>query len=203
MQILNNLKLYIRNKKWRKLNKNNTTTIINNFSFNKVLVGDKTYGCLYVIDYSNSTNKVIIGSYCSIACGVKFLLGGEHNLYTISTYPFKVKIFGEQYEAGSKGNITIDDDVWIGENAIICSGVHISQGAIVAAGAIVTKNVDAYSIVGGNPAKLIKYRFDKEIREKLLLINVKELFSKINKEDLPLVYSKLSNESLNELIKLM
>ena len=98
---------------------------------------------------------------------------------------------GYTSEAGTKGSIIVKDDVWIGTNAIICSGVTIGQGAIIAAGAVVTKDVAPYAIVGGNPAKVIKYRFDEEIRNKLLSIDIVELFDGFVNDDISFIYQKL------------
>jgi serine acetyltransferase len=105
------------------------------------------------------------------------------------------------YEAGSKGDIVIGDDVWIGTNAIICSGVKIGQGVIVAAGAVITKDVEPYAIAGGNPAKVIKYRFDEELREKLVKVNVCQLFNSFTKTDIDLLYAPLSEEILKKLME--
>ena len=99
-----------------------------------------------------------------------------------------MRLFGEEREAGSKGNIVIKDDVWIGQNAIICSGVTVGQGAVVAAGAIVTKNVEPYAIVAGNPAKVIKYRFEKELRESLINIDIVELFDGFKASEVDDIY---------------
>lgn len=149
--------------KYKFLNKHNETVIVSSCDLNRIKIGKKTYGRIDVFDFSPNDEKLVIGDYCSIAPNVIFLLGGEHNISTILTYPFKVKCFGEAREAGSKGDIVVNNDVWIGYGAIICSGVTICKGAIIAAGAVVTKNVEPYSIVGGNPAKLIKYRFEKKL----------------------------------------
>lgn len=195
------VKFYLKRRKWRKLNSHNETFMVNDFRFEKVSVEKKSYGNLYVIDFSPSDTKLKIGAYCSIAGGVKFLLGGEHNTNTVSTYPFKVKCFGEEREAGSKGDIVVEDDVWIGENALICSGVTIRQGAVVAAGAVVTKDVEPYAIVGGNPARLIKYRLDENLRNKLLGANVEKLFDLFEKDDLESVYSELTEEKLDLFLK--
>ena len=92
-----------------------------------------------------------------------FMLCAEHNVLNVSTYPYKAQSYGEP-EAISKGNIVVEDDVWIGARAIIMSGVKIGQGAVVAAGAVVSKDVPPYAIVGGVPAKIIKYRFDDNLR---------------------------------------
>lgn len=107
------------------------------------------------------------------------MVQGEHALDTISTYPFRVQVGHSSCgEALSKGNIVVEDDVWIGESALILSGVTIGQGAVVAAGAVVSKDVPPYAIVGGIPAKIIKYRFPESIREKLTTVD----FSKLNDE---------------------
>lgn len=195
------LKLIIFRKKYRRLNKYNETSIMNFCDLSKVIVGKKTYGELHVTDWSPLDTKLRIGSYCSIAPNVRFLLGGEHNLHTISTYPFKVKSFGEEREANSKGDIVVKDDVWIGEGAIICSGITIGQGAVVAAGAVVTKNVEPYAIVGGNPARFIKWRFDEECRKKLCEIDIVKLFDRFKEQDIDLIYNNLNKELLNTILE--
>lgn len=199
--LLSVLKLKIFHRLFRLRNRHNLVCIVNMCDMNRVQVGRKSYGAINVIDFSPADTKLIIGNYCSIAGGTTFLLGGEHNLDTISTYPFKVRLFGEEREAGSKGNIVIKDDAWIGQNAIICSGITVGQGAIVAAGAVVTKNVEPYAIVGGNPAKFIKYRLDESLRKKLEKIDVAALFDKFTKEDMPGVYEKLDEEMLSEFLR--
>ena len=195
------IKFHFFRKRYRKLNSHNFTQIMNYCDLSKVVVGKKTYGEIHVTDFSPADTKLYIGSYCSIALGVQFLLGGEHQLYSISTYPFKVLSFGESREAGSKGNIVVKDDVWIGTNAIICSGVTIGQGAIVAAGAVVTKDVEPYAIVGGNPAKLIKYRIDRNLIKKMMDIDVEKLFDSFTKDKEKLIYSDLSDDILSELTR--
>ena len=199
--LLSVLKLKFFRKKFRLRNRHNFVNLANMCDINHVQVGRKTYASINIIDFSPSAARLIIGSYCSIAPGVQFLLGGEHNLDTISTYPFKVKVFGEEREAGSKGNIVVKDDVWIGQNAIICSGVTIGQGAVVAAGAVVTKDVEPYTIVGGNPAKFIKWRLDEKLRKKLEQVDVAALFDTFTKDDMSLVYEKLDEEILNKLLE--
>lgn len=120
-------------------------------------------------------------SYCSIANNVTFLLGKEHYTNHISSYPFKVMALDlGDLEAISKGDIIIDDDVWIGYGTTILSGIHISQGAVVAVGAVVTKDVPPYAIVGGVQAKVIKYRFEPEMIEELIKVD----YSKLTKEQI-------------------
>jgi acetyltransferase-like isoleucine patch superfamily enzyme len=190
------LSQYFFRRRWHRLNPHNETIPVNIFRLEKVSVGKKTYGLINTMDSSPSDTKLIIGSYCSIAPGVHFLLGGEHQIDGISTFPFKVKCFGHEREAHSKGDIVIGDDVWICTNAIICSGVKIGQGAVVATGAVVTKDVEPYAIVGGNPAKVIKYRFNEIIRNKLLEIDLCKLFDSFRGEDINDIYTPLSEELL-------
>lgn len=189
--LLSVLKLKIFHRLFRLRNRHNLVCLVNECDMNRVKVGRKSYGAITVIDFSPADTKLVIGNYCSLAGGTTFLLGGEHNLDIISTYPFKVRLFGEEREAGSKGDIVVKDDVWIGQNAIICSGVTVGQGAVV------TKDVEPYSIVGGNPAKFIKYRLDENLRKKLEKTDVAALFDKFTKEDMLAVYEKLDEERLD------
>ena len=184
---------------WRAKNSHNETFLCNVCDMNRIEVGKKTYGALNVTDFSPEPTKLRIGSYCSIAPGVQFLLGGEHQVKSISTYPFKVKAWGAEREAGSKGDIVLKDDVWIGTNAIICSGVTIGQGAIVAAGAVVTKDVEPYAIVGGNPAHFIKWRFDEGCRKRLCDTDIVYLFDTFREKDAELIYKDLDEEFLREI----
>lgn len=175
--MFNKIKLFFFNRKWRRINRNNHTWALNIFDDSCVTVGKETYGPLFV-GTQNKDAKLNIGSYCSIGPKVAFMLSNDHPVSRISTFPFKVKILGETNEAISKGNIVVEDDVWIGYGATILSGVHIGQGAVVAAGAVVTKNVAPYSIVAGVPARVIRSRFD----EKQINMLIKLDFSKLDKE---------------------
>ena len=167
-------------KKWKKLNNNNNATFaLNMFDMESVHIGTGTYGGIKI--YNDSANHLYIGNYCSVAENVVFLLGHEHHIDRLSTYPFKQRMgIALGKDAFSKGDIIVDDDVWIGYGATIMSGIHIGQGAVVAAGAVVTKDVPPYAIVGGVPAKVIKYRFEPEMIEELLKID----YSKLTKEDI-------------------
>ncbi len=156
--------------RWKKLNRHNFTTIAFDVDPDRVTVGNGTYGKLTV--YNNGTdNRLKIGHYCSIGDNVTFLLGTDHEMDHISTYPFKVMYMGEENESVSKGDIIVDDDVWIGHGSIILSGVHIGQGAVIAAGAVVSRDVPPYAIAGGVPAKVIKYRFNHDIIRELLKLD--------------------------------
>jgi acetyltransferase-like isoleucine patch superfamily enzyme len=170
-------------------------------TIDKIFIGKKTYGTINILDHvPQKKASLIIGSYVSIAKNVQFLLGAEHALNTISTYPFKVKNYGYKSEAYHKGDIVINDDVWIGTNVIICGGIKIGQGAVVAAGSVVTKNVEPYSIVGGNPAKHIKFRFSENLRERLLKIDITKLFDSFNENDIDIIYEPLTEDILDKMI---
>lgn len=149
-----------------------------------IIVGDYTYyddfenvnnfekNVKYHFDFIN--DKLIIGKFCMIASDVKFIMNGANHLTdSLSTYPFA--IFGNGWENAmdgkdypKKGDINIGNDVWIGYNATIMAGVTIGDGAIIATNATVTKDVEPYSIVGGNPAREIKKRFENDVISKLL-----------------------------------
>lgn len=126
--------------------------------------------------YPIHREKLIIGKFCSIACGTKFLFNcANHTLKSLSTYTFS--LFYEEWELeksnittawDNKGDIVIGNDVWIGYETVIMAGVHIGDGAIIAARAVVTKDVPPYTIVGGTPAKEIRKRFDTEVIQQLL-----------------------------------
>jgi acetyltransferase-like isoleucine patch superfamily enzyme len=138
-------------------------------------IGDYTYGSPEIISFWRNDGKLKIGKFCSIATGVKILLGGNHFTEYVSTYPFS-RGFPEWEETSkmdhvkSKGDVIIENDVWIGIDSIILSGSKICNGAVVAAGSIVAGTVHPYSIYGGNPAKMIKKRFSDENIESLLKI---------------------------------
>ena len=132
-----------------------------------------------------------IGHFCSISDNVKFIINNDHPTDHISTYPFKTRILHDKPEAVSKGDIVVQDDVWIGLNATIMSGVEIGQGAIVAAGAVVTRNVPPYAIVGGVPAKVIKYRFEQDVVDKLMRIDYSQLDETFISDHLETLYQSV------------
>lgn len=126
--------------------------------------------------YPVNHDRLVIGKFCSIACGAKFIFtSANHSLKSLSTYPFP--IFFEEWDLDvknitdawdNKGNIIIGNDVWIGYEAVILSGVTIGDGAVIGTHAVVTKDVPPYTIVGGVPAKPIRRRFDDATIAKLL-----------------------------------
>lgn len=182
--------------KWKKKNKDNYTVPQNIFEAELVEVGKASYGDLNIISFANNA-KLIIGTFVSIAQEVSFILDAEHYTNHLSTYPFKVKYLGiEKQEAFSKGNIVVEDDVWIGYRSTIMSGVHIGKGAIIAAGSLVTKDVPAYAIVGGVPAKVIKYRFDNSICNILKKIDLSKLNKVFVEQNLEVLYKQIENKQM-------
>lgn len=190
-------------KKWQKKNSNNWTypanIPANIFDTDLVEVGRCTYGRIDI--RSDTKNMLKIGNFCSIADKVMFMLGFDHPTNLISTYPFK-NYFFNGISAISKGDIVLDDDVWIGYNVTILSGVHIGQGAIVAAGAVVTKDVPPYAIIGGVPAKIIKYRFSPNVIEQLLQLDYSQLTDKLihdHKNELSMQIDHMSPQEIENL----
>lgn len=133
-------------------------------------IGLGTYGMPRVHDWhEGSTLK--IGAYCSIADGVNILLGGGHRTDWVSCYPFPGFIEEARHVpdyGGTRGDVVIGSDVWLGMGCTILSGVTIGHGAVVAAQAVVTRDVEPYAIVAGNPARVVRWRFDEATRAALL-----------------------------------
>ena len=127
--------------------------------------------------YEHAGDRLRIGKFCAIATGVTFLMSGaNHPMRGVSTYPFAVfqrgwrKGYEGELESGSRGDIVIGNDVWIGLKATILPGVTIGDGAIIGAHAVVSRDVRPYAIAVGNPAREVKRRFDDETVEELLAI---------------------------------
>ena len=145
-----------------------------------IIVGDFTY--FSDVDFESHVthhydfygDRLIIGKFCQIAAGVNFVMNGaNHQMNAVSTYPFYI-FEGWQQDAPdmadlpNKGDTIIGNDVWIGQNATILPGVHIGDGAIIGLNSVVSGDVEPYSIVAGNPARLIRRRFDDELIELML-----------------------------------
>lgn len=193
--IRNAAKMRKRRKQWNKLHPDSTTMPMNDFDFKLVEVGKGSYGELNIVDFGGES-KLIIKSYVSIAQQVTFLLNTEHHTNRISTYPFKVKALNMDIsESFGKGDIVVSDDAWIGYGSTVMSGVTIGQGAVVAAGSVVTKDVPPYAIVGGVPAKVIKYRFEQDMIDELMKIDYSKLEKKDIEEHLDELYAELTDKS--------
>ncbi|MEQ8746833.1 MAG: CatB-related O-acetyltransferase [Pyruvatibacter sp.] len=130
----------------------------------EISIGRHTYGLSRrMVAGASMEAPLTVGAFCSIGPDVLFFSKADHPITLPSTYPFKTLIWDAHkpnQDAITKGGITIGSDVWIGARAIIMSGIRIGDGAIIAAGAVVTKNVEPYAIVGGNPAREIRKRFE-------------------------------------------
>lgn len=178
-------------------------TIYNDFVANPLLF--EKNNVLY--HYPIHREKLIIGKFCSIACGTKFLFNcANHTLKSLSTYTFPLSYEEWELEKSNittawdnKGDIVIGNDVWIGYEAVIMAGVHIGDGAIIAARAVVTKDVSPYTIVGGTPAKEIRKRFDAEVIQQLLMLKWWDWSTDEIRQCLPYI----AEGKLNELLAIM
>ncbi|MDU6307231.1 MAG: CatB-related O-acetyltransferase [Clostridium sp.] len=204
-------------KVYPRTNDNQTVYLKNIITNPNIIIGDYTIYNDFVSDptrfetnnvlyqYPINHDRLLIGKFCSIACGAKFIFtSANHTLKSLSTYPFP--LFFEEWgldkrEVASawdnKGDIVIGNDVWIGYEAVVLSGVHIGDGAIIGARAVVTKDVPPYTIVGGVPATEIRKRFDEAAINKLLQVRWWNLpFETIN-DLLP----SIMNGEVNELLR--
>ncbi len=183
-------------KEWRMRNAHNDTIVGDRtFPMNNVSVGKATYGMLQIQSlFEQEGERLEIGNYVSIAPGVQFLLGVNHQINTFTTFPLYSRfVKRSSIDAVNKGPLVIEDEVWIGTDAILFSGVRVGKGAIISAGAIVTKDVPAYAIVGGTPAKLIKYRFSEDIINELMTIYLKDMPIDWIKENIDTLYQEIKS----------
>ncbi len=139
----------------------------------RITVGRFTYGDPQLLLWAEE-ERIDIGAFCSIAPEVVIFGGGEHNVHWVTTYPlsivFGLPMAGKDGHPNSKGRTLIGNDVWIAYGATILSGVSIGDGAVIGARAVVTRDVPPYAIVAGNPARVLRSRFDEETVAKLLKI---------------------------------
>lgn len=171
-------------------------------------IGKYTYGHQNIeIYYWSEGTWLDIGSFCSISGYVHVYLGGNHRLDWATTYPFghiNQNIFDSFNGEGhpqTKGNVVIGNDVWIGTHVTIMSGVTIGDGATIANNSVITKDVEPYTVVGGNPAKFIKKRFDDETVNQLLELKWWELEDSHINQMSPYLCNSNFKEYLPELIK--
>jgi Acetyltransferase (isoleucine patch superfamily) len=148
----------------------NPNIIVGDFSY----IADTDFERHVTHHYAFLGDRLIIGKFCQIAAGVKFVMNGaNHQMNAVSTFPFYT-LEGWHMDPPSpadlplKGDTVIGNDVWIGQNAVILPGVHIGDGAIIGADSVVGGDVAPYTIVVGNPARLLRKRFDEELIELLL-----------------------------------
>lgn len=122
-------------------------------------------------------DRLIIGKFCALARGIEFVMNGaNHRMCSVTTYPFNIMGGGWERSMPSptdlpfKGDTVVGNDVWIGQNSTVMPGIHIGDGAIIAANSVVTKHIPAYHIAGGNPCRVIRQRFDDDLIAHLLTI---------------------------------
>jgi acetyltransferase-like isoleucine patch superfamily enzyme len=136
----------------------------------RVVYGTGSYGVPKIHTFVHDPARLIVGNYCSI--GGTYLLGGQHAIKHVTTYPFRINLgldgAGTDGNPAPRGDIVVGSDVWTGYGSWILSGVAIGDGAVVATGSVVTKDVAPYAVVGGIPARVIRYRHSEEQREALL-----------------------------------
>ena len=202
MRLKTKISLFLINQKLKRLYPESDLKLLNYYNPDDISIGKYSYAHVNIIAY-NHNSKIKIGNFCSIAENTKLIIDADHNINTVSTYPFKVKcVKSQKYEALSKGDIIINDDVWIGSGVTILSGVTIGQGAVIAAGAVVCKDVAPYSIVGGVPCSLLKFRFSKNVIDYLLKFD----FKKLNEESVRLhiddLYTPIDIMNLDEIERL-
>jgi len=199
-------KRHIAKRRFRELNPNNDCYLGQTLHYpppySKIEIGDGSYGPINAQFWGAENEKLVIGKHVSIADKVFFLCGGNHAYAGFSTFPYKVKLGVKFVEALCKGPIVVEDDAWLGFGALILSGVRIGKGAIVAAGAVVTKDVPAFAIVGGNPAKFIKWRFESEtLRKKLYDLDLSTISDEKIREHIDEFYAPLTEESFDKIVK--
>ena len=164
--------------------------------------GKYTYGSP-IIHCKKNNSKLIVGNFSSISKNVNIFLGGNHRSDWVTTFPFGhihqnvFNKFNGNGHPATNGDVIIGNDVWIGANVTIMSGVTIGDGAVIANNSHVVKNVEPYSLIGGNPAKLIRYRFTQDQIQKLLEIKWWNWDEKKINDFTPL----LCNPNIDEFIK--
>jgi virginiamycin A acetyltransferase len=155
----------------------NPNIIIGDYTYYDDLVDSEDFERNVLYHYPFMGDKLIIGRFCALATGVRFIMNGaNHKLDGISTYPFSIFRNGWEHVEPSpedlpyKGDTVVGNDVWIGCDSLIMPGVHIGDGAIIAARSVVVSDVDSYTVAGGNPAKPIRRRFSQDVIDELLEI---------------------------------
>jgi virginiamycin A acetyltransferase len=191
---------YLKNnfaKKWRQKNAHNLTVVSDRtFPLDVVSVGNGSYGMLNILSlFEQKNERLEIGNFVSIAPGVQFLLGMNHQTTTITTYPLYSRLLGSSNrDALNNGPIVVEDEVWIGTDVTILSGVRIGKGSCIAAGSVVTKDIPPYAIVGGVPAKIIRYKFSEEVISILSPIFLNDFSKEYLIENIELFYKEIKTK---------
>ena len=161
-----------------------------------VTVGRHTYGNPNIANYVPGS-KIIIGNFTSIGGNVSILLGGEHNIDYATTFPFDILWLSKSHPKVFQKTTIIGNDVWIGHGAIILGGVKIGDGAIIGAGTVVSKDVEPYAIIIGNPMKCLRKRFSDDIINALLKIKWWEWSDDKIRKELPVMMNTNVQEFVN------
>lgn len=149
--------------------------IVDDYTYYDDIDGAENFESHVTHHYEFLGDKLVIGKFCAIARGIEFVMNGaNHRMNSVTTYPFN--IMGNGWEKATpaigdlplKGDTIVGNDVWIGQNVTVMPGVHIGDGAIIAANSVVTRDIPPYHIAGGNPAEIIRKRFDDEMINYLL-----------------------------------
>ena len=182
----------------------NKNIIVGDFTY----IADSEFESHVTHHYDWIGDKLIIGKFCQIASGVEFVMNGaNHQMNAVSTFPFYTlegwnMVPPSIEDLPNKGDTVIGNDVWIGQNATILPGVHIGNGAIIGANSVVASDVEAYTIVAGNPVKPIRKRFDNELIDLLesfkwwdkSIEEIDSLIPILTSNDLEIVRKELSNK---------
>ena len=181
----------------------NPNIIVGDFSY----IADSDFESHVTHHYDFIGDRLIIGKFCQIAAGVEFVMNGaNHMMNAVTTFPFNM-LEGWDMEPPKtsdlplKGDTVIGNDVWIGQNAVILPGVHIGDGAIIGANSVVGSDVDPYTIVAGNPARVLRKRFDDELIDLMLrfkwwdksIEEINALIPILTSSDLDIVREKLKD----------
>ncbi len=199
--VFTKIKLLLFRIKWKKNNNHNYTVPSTLFDASKVRVGNKTYGVLNINLGTNPNRNIEIGSFCSIAPNVSFIIN-PHNYHFFSTWGWQIYEYNERYyDWEKKTSIIVEDDVWIGQGATILGGAILRQGCVIGANTVVSREIPAYAIYAGG--KIIRYRFNTEVCNKLKQID----FSKINSEKIRQIKGwhriEITEDNIDELMKIM
>lgn len=193
-------------EQWNRRNPHNTVRPVGYVPLHLVTVGAYSYGQLRVIVYRPDTVQctVRIGNFVSISSDVRFILDGNHPMDTYTTYPLKSMLTGERAaeDANSKGDILIEDEVWVGHNVTFLSGVRVGRGAIIAAGSVVTKDIPDFTVAGGVPARLIRRRFGDEMERRVASRRLIEIPRHVIESNLALFYRPLDEATMSDIERL-
>lgn len=199
-KIISMIKYLLYYYKFKKNNTHNNVRPTRLIPSQNVKVGKHSYGALNVTWMAPRDVKLTIGNYVSIGPNVQFLVGGDHNFHRISTWPFQSMVYHQPTLNSEKNrDIVVEDDVWIGMESLIMSGVTIGKGSVIGARSIVTKDVPPYSIFIGN--KVVKKRFPESIIEKIKDIDFSSIEHVQSDAYAEFCKTEISEQNVDEVLK--